>query len=153
MKGKETRHAHDDGPQHCIPDIEVVMGEAAPLVRQDAMVGILRRKFGHGDADDSALLHALEDEIDAIGIFLLHATQRGQNGRISFDRFMPTNISGPIITARFRPTLVDSDRAVKLAPTASPSSMARRARMLEGHPNTRGLRVAPSTPAAHPAGR
>ena len=77
MKGKEARHAHDDGPQNCIPDIEVVVGEAAPLVGQDAMVGVLRRKFGHADAEGSALLHALEDEVDAIGFLLLHAAQRG----------------------------------------------------------------------------
>src|SRR5438132_13648504 len=56
MKGKEARHAHDDGPQNCVPNIEVVMGEAAPLVRQDAMVGVLRRKLGHPDAEGSALL-------------------------------------------------------------------------------------------------
>src|SRR6266852_1318190 len=44
-------HAYDDGSQNCIPDIEVVVGEAALLVCQDAMVRILRRKFGHADAE------------------------------------------------------------------------------------------------------
>ena len=64
-KGKETRYTHDNGSQDCIPDIEVVVGEAASLVRQNAMVRIFRRKFGHADAEGSALLHALEDEVDA----------------------------------------------------------------------------------------
>ena len=54
------------------------MGEAASLVRQDAMVGIFRREFGHADAEGAALLHALEDEVDAVGA-LLHTAQRGQN--------------------------------------------------------------------------
>ncbi len=78
-KGKETRHAHDDGSQDCIPDIEVVVGEAASLVRQNAMVRIFCREFGHADAEGSALLHALEDEVDAVGVLLLYAAQRGQN--------------------------------------------------------------------------
>src|SRR5258707_3261029 len=79
MKGKEARHAYDDGPQNGIADVEVVVGEAASLVRQNAMVGILRRIFGHADPEGTSLLHALEDEVDAVGILLLHAAQRGQD--------------------------------------------------------------------------
>src|SRR5260370_36524185 len=79
MKGKETSHAYDDGSQECIPDIEVVVGEAASLVRQNAMVRIFRRKLGNADAEGSPLFHALEDEVDAVGILLLHAAQRGQD--------------------------------------------------------------------------
>src|ERR1017187_534382 len=41
-KGKETGHADDARPQHLVPDVEVVAGEAATLVRQDAVVGVLR---------------------------------------------------------------------------------------------------------------
>ena len=73
VEGKETGHADDDRPQHLVPDIEVVGGKAAPLVRQDAVVRILGGKLGHGNAEGAALFHALEDEIDAIGPTLLHA--------------------------------------------------------------------------------
>ena len=31
LEGKEGRHTHDKRPQHFIADVEVVMGEAAPL--------------------------------------------------------------------------------------------------------------------------
>src|SRR5713226_10620666 len=55
------------------------MGETAALVCQDPVVGILRRKFGHADAERPALLHTLEDEIDAVGILLLHPAQCGQD--------------------------------------------------------------------------
>ena len=51
------------------------MGEAASFVRENTMVRIFRRKFGHADAEGSALLHALEDEVDAVGVLLLHAAQ------------------------------------------------------------------------------
>src|SRR6185369_11389056 len=78
-KGKETRYTHDDGSQDCIPDIEVVVGEAASLVRQNAMVRIFRGIFGHADAEGSALLQAFENEVNAVGVLLLHAAQRGQN--------------------------------------------------------------------------
>ncbi len=79
MEGKEGGHAHDDRPQHLVPDVEVVMGETAALMRQDAVVGVLRREFGDADAEGAALFHALEDEVDAIGILPLHAAQRGQD--------------------------------------------------------------------------
>src|ERR1700683_5005540 len=79
MKGEETGHAQNDVTQDRIPDIEVVMGEAAPLVSQDAMVGILRGELGHADAEGAALLHTLEDEVDTVGILLFHAAQRWQD--------------------------------------------------------------------------
>ena len=59
--------------------VEVVVREAAPLVGQDAIVGVLGRVLGHSDAEGRPLFHALEDEVDAVGVPLLHAAQRGQH--------------------------------------------------------------------------
>ena len=69
-KGRDT---YDDRPQDLVPDVEVVMGKAACLVRQDAVVGILRRVFRYADPESPALFHALEDEVDAERILFLHA--------------------------------------------------------------------------------
>src|SRR5688572_11684296 len=73
MERKETGHADDDRPQHLIADVEVIVGKAAALVSEDAVVGILRGKLWHGDAEGPALFHALEDEVDAVGPVFLHA--------------------------------------------------------------------------------
>ena len=46
VKGKERGHPQHDRSQKIIPDIEVVMRETAPLVRQNAIVGVLGGIFG-----------------------------------------------------------------------------------------------------------
>src|SRR5258708_32618413 len=79
MEGEERCHANDNRPEHLVPDIEVVMGEAAGLMRQDAVVGILRGILRHADPKRPALLHALEDEVHAVSLPLLHAPQCRQN--------------------------------------------------------------------------
>jgi hypothetical protein len=40
VKWKEARYPHDDGTQNRIPDVEIVVREAAPLVRQDAILAV-----------------------------------------------------------------------------------------------------------------
>jgi len=55
------------------------VGESARLMRQDAVVGILRGILRHADPKRPALFHALEDEVDAIGILLHQAAHRRQN--------------------------------------------------------------------------
>ena len=77
MEGKVGGHAHEDGSQDFIPDVEVVMGEAAALVCEDAVVGVLGGILGHADAEGTTLLHAFEDEIDSIRAFLLHPAEGG----------------------------------------------------------------------------
>ena len=79
LEGKEGRHAHDDRPEDLVADVEVVMREAAALMREDAVVGVLGGKLRQADAEGRPLLHALEDEVDAVGVVLLHATQRRQH--------------------------------------------------------------------------
>ena len=46
MEREEAGHAPEDGPQNFIVDVEVVMRETAPLVRQNAIVGVLGGIFG-----------------------------------------------------------------------------------------------------------
>jgi len=41
VEGKKRCHADDDRPERFVPNIEVIMGETAGLMRQDAVVGIL----------------------------------------------------------------------------------------------------------------
>jgi len=79
VKRKEAGHADDDRPQHLVPNVEIVVRETAALMRQDSMIGVLGGILRHADAKRPALFHAFEDEVDAIGVLLLHATQRGQN--------------------------------------------------------------------------
>jgi hypothetical protein len=73
-----------DRAEDLIADVEVVMREAGALVRQDPVVGILGGVFRHRDAKARALLHALEDEIDAVGV--LRAMRRCQGRTWSFLR-------------------------------------------------------------------
>ena len=77
--GKERGHPHHHRPQNFIADVEVVMGEAAALVGEDAVVRVLGGVFRHGDAEGRPLLHALEDEVDAVGVVLRHAAQPRQD--------------------------------------------------------------------------
>ena len=79
VERKETRHANDNWSQDFVPDVEVVMRKAARLMRQNAVIRILRGVFRYADPECPALLHALEDEVDAEGLPLLHAAQRGQD--------------------------------------------------------------------------
>ena len=47
MEREETGHTDDDRSQKFIPDIEVVMGEAAPLLRQDTVIRVLSGILRH----------------------------------------------------------------------------------------------------------
>jgi hypothetical protein len=53
------------------------MSDAAALVRDDAVVRVLGRVLRQADSE-GRLLHALEDEVDAVGIALCHAAQPRQ---------------------------------------------------------------------------
>src|ERR1700756_612471 len=61
MEGEETGYTHDDRSQNFIPDIEIVMSETAPLLRQDTVIRVLGGIPRHGDTERAALFHALED--------------------------------------------------------------------------------------------
>ena len=70
---------HDDRPQNFVPNIEVVMREAAPLMSEDAVIRILRRILRHADPEGPPLFHALEDEIDPVSLLIDQAAQTRQD--------------------------------------------------------------------------
>src|ERR1700750_3355943 len=70
LEGEERGHTHHHGAKSFIADVEVVVGEAATLACKDAVVRVLGGIFRHADAKSWPLLHALEDEIDAVGVLL-----------------------------------------------------------------------------------
>ena len=63
------------GAEHFVADVEVVVREAALLAGQDAMIGIFGGKLRHGHPKAWSLLHALENEVHAVGTLLHHAAQ------------------------------------------------------------------------------
>src|SRR3984893_2484832 len=73
LEGEKRRHTHDNGTENFIADVEVIVREAAPLASQDAVVGILGGILRHGDTEGRPLLHALEDEVDAVDILPDHS--------------------------------------------------------------------------------
>jgi hypothetical protein len=72
LEGKERRHTHDEGPENFIADVEVVVGEAALLVGQDAVIWILGRELRYGHPKGSPLLHALKYEEDTVSVLAQH---------------------------------------------------------------------------------
>src|ERR1700737_2398193 len=75
LKGKIGSHPHPYRAQHLVTDIEVVVGEAATLLGQNAIVGIGGRVLGDTGAEGVALLHALENEVDAVVVPPFHLAQ------------------------------------------------------------------------------
>ena len=73
LEGEERGHTHHHGAKSFIADVEVVVGEAAALAGEDAVVRVLGGIFRHADAEGRPLLHALEDEIDAVGVLVRHS--------------------------------------------------------------------------------
>ncbi len=65
--------ANDNRPEHLVPDIEVVMREAAALVGENPMVRIFCRVLRHADTERPALFHAPENEVNAKNVLLFHA--------------------------------------------------------------------------------
>ena len=74
LEGEERGHTHHHGAENFIADVEVVVREAAALVGENAVMRVLGGVFRQADAEGRPLLHALEDEIDAVGIVLCHST-------------------------------------------------------------------------------
>src|SRR5262245_6766746 len=79
LEGEERGHTHYHGAKSFIADVEVVVGEAATLACKDAVVRVLGGIFRHADAKSWPLLHALEDEIDAVGVLVRYSVQPRQD--------------------------------------------------------------------------
>src|SRR5215471_9810339 len=79
LERKERGDAYHHRSEHFIADVEVIMSEAAALMREKAVVRVGGGIFRHGDAEGRSLLHALEDEVDAVAIGPRHAAKPGQH--------------------------------------------------------------------------
>src|SRR6202521_2294898 len=107
MEREETSHADNDWPQKFISDIEVVMGEATPLLCQNTVIRVLGGILRHGDTEGAALFHAFEDEVDAESVGLLHLVQRRQDAILFADSlFGPLDGNVVVAGVSFNPILV-----------------------------------------------
>ena len=83
------------------------MGKAAPLVRQDAMVGILGGELGRGTVKGWPWLHAVEDRIDTILARPLHTAQPGPHVIFFTDTLLCPFHRGVVIAGeRLDPSLI-----------------------------------------------
>src|SRR5579864_447149 len=76
MEREETGHADNDRSQKFIPDIEVVMGEATPMLGHNPVIGVGGGILRHSDTKGAALFHTFVDEVDPVSVGLLHPVQR-----------------------------------------------------------------------------
>ncbi len=107
LEREEGSHPHNHRSEHLVADIEVVMREAAALVRDDAVVRVLGRVLRQADAEGRPLLHALEDEVDTVGIALLHAAQPPQHVvLLAYPLLGPFDRDRVIARVGFHPILV-----------------------------------------------
>ena len=74
LERQERGDPHHHRAEGFVTDVEIVVGEAAALTRQDAIIDVLGGVLWHGDTKGRPLLHALEDVIDAVAIRPHHAT-------------------------------------------------------------------------------
>jgi hypothetical protein len=107
LEGEERGHPHHHGAENFIADVEVIVGEAAALVGQDAIVRVRRGIFRHTDAEGCPLLHALEDEVDTVPVGPGHAAQPSQNVIFLADAlFGPLDRDTMVAREGFDPVLV-----------------------------------------------
>src|ERR1700741_4959011 len=79
LEREKRGHPHHHRAQGFVAKVEVVVGEAAALAGEDPVIRILGGIFGDADAKARPLLHALEDEVDAVGVVPSHAALPGQD--------------------------------------------------------------------------
>jgi len=109
LERKERGHPHHHRTKYFVADVEVIMGEAAALVAEDTVVRARCGIFRHGYAEGRPLLHALEDEVDAVGVLLRHATLPGQDLIFLADPLLgPLNRDMMIAGEGLNPVLVGS---------------------------------------------
>jgi hypothetical protein len=60
LEWQEGSHPHHDRSKYLIVNVEIVVREAAALMRQDPVVGVFCRILRHADPEGRPLFHALE---------------------------------------------------------------------------------------------
>jgi len=81
--------------------------ETAALRRQDPVIGILGGVFRHADTKGGALLHALEDKVDTVGVMFRDAALPGQHMIfLAYPLFGPLDREPMIADVGFDPGLV-----------------------------------------------
>jgi len=78
-EGQEGADAQDHGAGHFIQDVKIIMGETAAMLAHKLEVRILGGVFGWKDSERPALLHALEDVVNAEAILAGPALLPGPN--------------------------------------------------------------------------
>jgi hypothetical protein len=81
--------------------------EAAALRCQDPVVGVLGRILRHADPEGGPLFHALENEINSVGVLLAHSAQPRQDIILFTDTFFGP-LDGDLVVGGkgFHPVLV-----------------------------------------------
>ena len=83
------------------------MRETAALRRQDPVIGILGGVFRHADTKGGALLHALEDKVDTVGVMFRDAALPGQHMIfLAYPLFGPLDREPMLADVGFDPGLV-----------------------------------------------
>jgi hypothetical protein len=77
LEREERGHPHHHRSQGFVAEVEVVVREAVALAGKDPVTRILAGIFGGADAKAWPLLHALEDEVNAVGVVPGHAALPG----------------------------------------------------------------------------
>src|SRR6266850_1250995 len=107
LERKERGGPHHHRAQGFVAEVEVVVREAAALAGEDAVIWILGGVFGDADAKARPLLHALEDEVDAVGVVPGHAALPGQDMVFLAHAFLGPFDRQPMIAGEgFHPVLV-----------------------------------------------
>ena len=107
LERKERGDPHHHRAQGFVAEVEVVVREAAALAGEDAVIWILGGVFGDADAKARPLLHALEDEVDAVGVVPGHAVLPGQDMVFLAHAFLGPFDRQPMIAGEgFHPVLV-----------------------------------------------
>src|SRR5439155_21922490 len=75
QKRKIGPHAHCQGPQYFVPDVEIQMGVQLPVATDNPVVRIIGRILGWKRLETRPLLHAFEDEVDSVPVLAFHALQ------------------------------------------------------------------------------
>jgi len=95
-EGKKRTDAQDDGAEHFIANVEVVVGVTRPLPPDDAIVRILGRVLRLAGAEVGAGFHGFEDEVDAKALATLHRHQIGPREVFLAEAFLLPVGVGPL---------------------------------------------------------